>query len=86
MKKKSAFADLYVKALSVALEQRRHELGLSQDELAERAGLHRTYISLIERKATNFSIKIFLKLTGALEVDPAEIMGAAENLVDADKR
>jgi transcriptional regulator with XRE-family HTH domain len=82
MKKKSSLADSYVSALSVALERRRRELGLSQDEVAERSGLHRTYISLIERKATNFSIRIFLKLTEALEVDPAEIMRTAENLVD----
>ena len=81
MKKKSSLADLYVSALSEALEQRRRELGLSQDEVAQRSGLHRTYISLIERKATNFSIRIFLRLTEALEVDAAEIMQTAENLV-----
>jgi transcriptional regulator with XRE-family HTH domain len=85
MKKKSSLADSYVSALSAALEQRRRELSMSQDELAIRAGLHRTYISLIERKSTNFSIRIFLRLTEALEVNPAEVMRKAENLVNAKK-
>ena len=78
MSKKVSLPDLYVTALSMALEHRRRELGLSQDELAERAGLHRTYVSLIERKSCNFSIKIFMRLAFALEIDPAELMRAAE--------
>lgn len=72
-------ADMYVSALSMALEHRRRELRLSQDELAERAGLHRTYVSLIERKSCNFSIKIFMRLAFALEVDPADLMRIAVN-------
>ena len=72
-------ADQYVSALSMALEHRRRELRLSQDELAERAGLHRTYVSLIERKSCNFSIKIFMRLAFALEVDPADLMRIAVN-------
>lgn len=81
MAKKSTLPDMYVSALSMALEHRRREQGLSQDELAERAGLHRTYVSLIERKSCNFSIKIFMRLAFALEVDPAELMRIAEGIV-----
>jgi len=83
MSKKATLPDLYVSALSVALEQRRRELGISQDQLAEKAGLHRTYVSLIERKSCNFSIKIFMRLAFALEVDPTELMRTAEELVNS---
>ncbi len=46
MNKKPSVADQYVMALSSALEQRRRQVGISQDELAEKAGLHRTLCQL----------------------------------------
>ena len=85
MTKKVSLPDLYVTALSVALERRRRALGISQDELAERAGLHRTYVSLIERKSCNFSIKIFMRLAFALDMDPAQLMRDAEEIANAAK-
>lgn len=85
MSKKPSLPDLYVTALSMALEHRRKDMGISQDELAERAGLHRTYVSLIERKSCNFSIKIFMRLAFALEVDPAELMRTAEEIANSGK-
>ena len=44
------------KPLGLAIRKRREKLGLSQEELAERAGLHWTYISGIERGIRNISI------------------------------
>lgn len=47
--------------------QRRKELGLSQQALADRAGISRNYVSLIERgKAYNISVKILHQLAAAL--------------------
>ncbi|HLP76051.1 MAG TPA: helix-turn-helix domain-containing protein [Candidatus Paceibacterota bacterium] len=46
----------------------RGRLGISQEELAERAGLHRTYVCDIERGARNVSLKSIEKLAKALEV------------------
>lgn len=46
----------------------RNRLGLSQEELAERAGLHRTYVSDVERGARNLSLESIEKLARALEV------------------
>jgi transcriptional regulator with XRE-family HTH domain len=86
MKKKSSLPDQYVTALSIALQQRRIELGISQDELADKADLHRTYVSLIERKSCNFSIKIYMRLAIALQIDPAELMQQAESLVNSGRR
>ncbi len=43
-------------------------LGISQEELAERAALHRTYVSDIERGTRNLSLESIERLAGALEV------------------
>ena len=47
----------------------RTQRGLSQESLAEIAGLHRTYISLVERERRNISIENIEKIALALEVD-----------------
>ena len=52
----------------IAVRKRRHELGISQEKLAERAGLHRTYVADIERGIRNVSIENVEKLAGALEL------------------
>ena len=52
---------------------RRH-LGISQEALAERADLHRTYISGIEGGVRNATLKVVDKLAGALEVSAATLL------------
>jgi CheY-like chemotaxis protein len=54
--------------LGAAIRAQRSALGISQEELAYRAGLHRTYISDLERGARNPSIESIEKLAGALQV------------------
>jgi CheY-like chemotaxis protein len=51
-----------------AIKEQRNALGLSQEELADRAGLHRTYVSEVERGERNPSITSIEKLAQALEV------------------
>ena len=51
----------------------RSRLGISQEALAERAGLHRTYVCDIERGARNVSLKSIQKLASALEVSLATL-------------
>ena len=56
--------------------QRRKEVRLSQGELAERAGISRNYISLIERgEALNVSMKVLGQLAIALGTTPGDLMG-----------
>lgn len=49
----------------------RKQARLTQEELAERSGLHRTYIGGIEQQRINVSLKNIEKIASALGVDPA---------------
>jgi transcriptional regulator with XRE-family HTH domain len=64
----------YVKSrFGLAIKQRRQEIGISQEVLAERAGLHRTYIGDIERGARNLSLENIEKLANALQIPISDI-------------
>lgn len=54
------------------LRRLRHDRGLSQEELADRASVDRTYVSSLEREQYAASIDMLAKLASALEVDPIE--------------
>lgn len=61
------------KQFGLAIKKRRNELRISQEELAFRSGLHRTYISDIERGSRNPSLDNIKKLTNALEISIAHL-------------
>lgn len=65
---------------SKVLHKRREALGISQEELSKRSGLHRTYISDVERGARNVSLKNMGRLSLALEVTPSILMRWAEQV------
>lgn len=52
----------------------RQQANLSQDELAERAGLHRTYVGSIERGERNVSLENIERLAKALKVPASRLM------------
>ena len=54
----------------------REARGLSQEGLADAAGLHRTHISLIERGRRSVRLETVERLATALAVQPAELMPA----------
>jgi transcriptional regulator with XRE-family HTH domain len=60
------------------LRQRRDELGLSQEALADVAGLHRTYVGSVERGERNVSLHNLLRLARALRTDPGELVRGLE--------
>lgn len=56
------------------LREVRQQKGISQEKLAELAGLHRTYVSSVERGERNISLVNIEKLARALVVAMAELM------------
>jgi len=56
-----------------AVRQRRNELGLSQEDFADKAGIHRTYVSSIELGKVQISIRIAHQLAVALETPLSRI-------------
>lgn len=57
----------------------RRQAGLSQEELAHRAGLHRTYVGSIERGERNVSLKNIERLARALNVDPTVLLSPMDS-------
>lgn len=55
------------------IRQLRKEKGMSQEKLAEKSGLHNTYIGQIERGEKNASLESIQKLSEGLGVSVAEI-------------
>ena len=51
----------------------RKRLGISQEQLAERAELHRTYVSDVERGARNLSLESITRMARALEISVADL-------------
>jgi len=58
------------------MRQRREELGWSQEALAERTGLHRTYISSVERGERNVGLDNIWRIAWALDVEPGHLLVA----------
>lgn len=56
----------------------RSQLGISQEELAGRAGLHRTYVSDVERGARNVSLASIDKLAKALEISVSALFAQVD--------
>lgn len=62
------------RTFGLRLRELRHARGLSQESLAELAGLDRTYVSSCERGHRNISLENIYRLAAALGVEPAELL------------
>ena len=56
----------------------REGAGLSQEALADSSGLHRTYISLVERGQRNLSVGALAQIAEALGTYPSRLLAEAE--------
>ena len=82
MKNKRIKGNTLLEAVCKAVHDRREALGISQEELASRAGLHRTYISDIERGARNPSLKTLSRLADGLEMSASQLIKLGELSAD----
>lgn len=57
----------------------RRLLNISQEELAHRAELHRTYIGMIERAEKNITLVNMQKIAMALEVEIKDLLKISKN-------
>ncbi len=64
--------------LGEVVRKRRLALNLSQEELANRAGVHRTYLSDIERGSRNITITVLNRLADAMEVKVSRLFRLTE--------
>lgn len=64
----------------LAVRRHRELLRLSQEELAERAGLDRTYLSGVERSARNPTLEVMQRIASALGSDLDVVFATAREL------
>lgn len=60
--------------LAMNLRRLRESKGISQEELASRAGLHRTYVGAVERAERNITLTTLQRIASALTVDPVSLL------------
>ena len=61
--------------LGINLRRLRTERGWSQEDFADRAGVHRTYVSDIERGERNPTVTVVERLARAVGVEVGELLG-----------
>jgi transcriptional regulator with XRE-family HTH domain len=68
--------------LGLEIQPRRIEKGWSQEYLAEMTGLHRTYISQLERGLKSPSVRVLNHITNALDLTMSEFLQAVEEFLN----
>ena len=66
-------------ALSENIRRHREEHNLSQENLAELSGLHRTYIGSVERKERNVTLSTLIVIAAALKVSVPDLLRKKES-------
>lgn len=69
-----------IRGLGAAIKQRREERQLTQEQLAERANLHDSYVSFIENNRRHPSWDALCALSAALEIKLSLLIREAEDL------
>jgi len=68
-------------AFGTVVRALRESVGLSQEELAARTGLHRTYIGSVERGERNVSLQNIYRIAESLGITVASLMKRVDNLL-----
>ena len=67
-------------AVGKTIAERRRDLGFSQEDLAEEAGLHRTYVGSVERGERNVSLINLVKIAAALRIPLSRLLDGLDGL------
>lgn len=65
-------------ALAEQIRRARKKCALSQEDLAWRSGLHRTYVSMVERAQRSLTVDSLEKIAMALGMSASALLGRAE--------
>lgn len=68
------------KAFGLVVRKRRNRAGVSQERLAELAGLHPTYVSMVERGERNPTLNVAARLAKALDAGLPRLIEEAQQL------
>lgn len=74
------------KLVGIQIQLLRLSKGWSQEYLAEKSSLHRTYISQLERGLKSPSIRVLFQITSALEVPTSKLIKMVEDSLNAKYR
>jgi transcriptional regulator with XRE-family HTH domain len=86
-KKASMPIAIISRLFGMAVRQRRMAAGLSQEQLAERAGLHPTYVSMVERAVRNPTLDVSAGIAEALQVAfPTLVEEAQQNRPNSSRK
>ena len=64
--------------LGAELRKAREAAGLTQEQLAAKAGVHRTYISFLERDVKSPTLNVLFRLCEALGISPSKLVSRIE--------
>jgi transcriptional regulator with XRE-family HTH domain len=67
----------FLKNIGKIIKKLRKEQGLSQEKLAEKIGISRNYLGMIERAEVNIPILTIYKIAKVLGVKPYELIGSS---------
>lgn len=72
--KEKADKDRFAKAFGIILSDARNKAGLTQEQLADKADFHRTYIGFMEQGVYSPNLYTFTKIAKALNIKPSEML------------
>jgi transcriptional regulator with XRE-family HTH domain len=81
MRKETNMKDAWLSALGEAISERRLRINMTQQELADLSGVHRTYVSDIERGTRNVTVTTANKISQALEIATSKLFNIADRKV-----
>ncbi len=81
MRKEFEDKDAWLTAFGQAISERRSYIAMTQQQLANNSGVHRTYISDIERGSRNVTVTTANRIANALEITASKLFTIADKKV-----